>query len=181
MSDIDEPESQLGDWQYVQHMVKTRTYKPIKHFPFVVYFIIGVVGCGALGIWMEVIKSILLAEGATTSGIITAVITFFAGFGISTAFILLMGATGDRAKIYTAFAILFLILFVMSAILLSVFSSRYPQPVLVIGVMCSVTASWLWWFTNSDNPVFLTVLPVDASTGGPTNRPLPGDLSDYDL
>lgn len=171
----------MGDWRYVLHRMKTRTYKPIERFPFVIYFILGVVGCGALGIWIEVLKSILSAEVTNTSGIITAVITFFAGFGISTAVMLLMDSTGARAKVDTAFALVFIGLFIVAATLLSLFSAIHPTPVLVIGFVCSVTASWLWWFTNSDNPIFLTVLPVDAPTGGPTERSLPGDLSDYDL
>lgn len=159
-----------GDWAYLRHELKRRTFEPAAHFPFVVYVVVAVIGYGGLGIWAEIVK------GAEKSNLITAVITFFPALVGSTAYQLILASPNN--KVLTSFAQLMSFILLGCAILLAIFTTSCPIGALWAGILSSTIAIWMWWFTNADDPTFRRSPPPDAATGGNTDRVLTGDTGD---
>jgi hypothetical protein len=146
-----------------------------------VYFFVGVVGFGGLGIWIEWVKYEKSYAGAELSGLITAVLTFFPALVGSTSIQWIFAiTTPDRTdKTIVAFALFSFSLFMMAAILLAVFTECHEATVLSIGILCSAIAAWVWCLSASDDETYKRKPRPDAATGGSTNRDLPGSLHEY--
>lgn len=62
------------------------------------------------------------------------------------------------------------------AALIAIFHEMFPSFSFWAAVAFAVAAIWLWWFTNGDDPTYKSV-PVDAASGGNTDRALKGNTS----
>ncbi|PBB14194.1 hypothetical protein CK231_10780 [Mesorhizobium loti] len=168
-----------NDWAYLWDQIKRRTFEPVKAVPFVIYILLGIVLFGGLGIWTEALKVIISDRPPELAGLLTAVMTFFPTLIGSTAIQLVLASSQN--KILMSFALFILFVFLAVAILLPFFSASHPWTVLTIASIASVCAIWTWWFTNSTDPIYRHRVPIDAPSGGPTNNPLKGNLSGFQV
>lgn len=179
MSDEVRANEIASDWAYLWDQIKMRTREPVKAVPFVVYIFLGIVLFGGLGIWTEILKIIIAAKPPGIAGLLTAVMTFFPTLIGSTAIQLVLASSQN--KILMSFALFILFVFLAVAILLPFFSSSHPRGVLVIASIASICGIWTWWFTNSTDPTYRHKVPIDAPSGGPTDNPLKGNLSGFQV
>ena len=168
-----------SDWAYLWDQIKRRTLEPVKAVPFVIYIFLGIVSFGGLGIWTEVLKIIISDKPPEIAGLLTAVMTFFPTLIGSTAIQLVLASSQN--KIMMSFALFILFVFLAIVILLPFFSSSHPCGVLVIASLASLCGIWTWWFTNSTDPTYRHRVPIDAPAGGPTDSPLKGNLSGFQV
>jgi hypothetical protein len=166
-----------NDWAYLWGEIKKRTLEPVKAVPFVIYIFLGIVLFGGLGIWTELLKILISDKPLDLAGLLTAVMTFFPTLIGSTAIQLVLASFQN--KILQSFALFILFVFLAVAILLPFFSSDHPVAVLTIASIASLCAIWTWWFTNSAEPTFRHMVPIDAPSGGPAANPLKGNLSGF--
>ena len=168
-----------NDWAYLWDQIKKRTLEPVKAVPFVIYIFLGIVLFGGLGIWTEILKIIISDKPTEIAGLLTAVMTFFPTLIGSTAIQLVLASSQN--KILLSFALFILFVFLALAILLPFFSSAHPGAVLTVASIASLCGIWTWWFTNSTDPTFRHQVPIDAPSGGPTDNPLKGNLSGFQV
>ncbi len=64
-----------GSWTMLGAYIRSQIRSPIPHFSFWVYLFVAVLGAGALGFWVEVIR--LLRGDSDTGSVLTAIYTFF--------------------------------------------------------------------------------------------------------
>lgn len=79
-----------------------RLLTPLGHFSFWTYFILAIIGLGAVGVWVEVVRWKLAPE-PETSGIITAIDTYFPAVAAGATLQLVMAS---REKYVRSFSIL---------------------------------------------------------------------------
>jgi hypothetical protein len=173
--------AQTDDWTYLFSELWRRTREPISHVPFVMYFAVGIVAYGALGIWIELIKLGRETAGADLSGLITALLTFFPALIGSTCiqFVLVLAGRDRPDKSLIATALFAQTLSVAVAVLLAVFSSVHPGLVLVLGILSSLAAVWVWWIVTCDDSTFRKQPSIDAAIGGDLAKPLAGDTKEF--
>jgi len=163
-------------WKALWGRIRSMTIDPIEHPPFVFNAILAMSFAG-LGIWTEIIRLILKGESIDLSGLLTAVLTFFPALAGSASIQLVVAATGKKDKSITALGILLMTASSMLAVVLAIFSERYPYAVLIFGALAAFFSVWVWWIANGEDPNF-KVTPVDPEsfTGGDLDRPMSGDL-----
>lgn len=171
-------EREAGDWSYLWSEIKRRTVQPFSSIPFLIYVLVAIIGLGCLGIWVELIKLALQTPGGSRGAVLTALCTFFPALIGSTAFQLILGATGKSDKIFVSIGYLVLILGLGAVILITLFNGLLPSKTFWAAVAFSAGAVWLWWITNGDDPTYKST-PVDAASGGDPNRKLKGNTQGY--
>lgn len=181
MSDLVSAAVEGGGWARLATELRRRTREPISNPPFVFFFIPGVVIFGGLGIWAEVVKIAITESSAGLAGLITAIITFYPALGGSTTIQLVFASFNEKDKTLLSLGVFLLCLFPISALLLSLFSGRYPISVLVLGIILSLSVVWVWWITNCDDVTYKQMSTPDAATGGDPERSLSGDLTDFKI
>ena len=167
-----------SEWRYLLGELGKRTTDPLRSVPFVIYTFIGTLFLGGLGIWTEVVKILLSKPPVELASLLTAISTFFPALVGSAALQLVFAAANKSDKVLIAFAWFAFCIFLAAAVLLSLFSSKFPVPSIIIGTILSIGAVWFWWITNGVDPLYKTISP-DAPTGGPTDRNLSGTLDGY--
>lgn len=168
----------VGDWSYLWTEIKRRTTQPFSDVPFVIYVLVGIVGLGCLGIWVEVVKTFLSPSFVGGDGVLTALATFFPALICSSSLQLILASTGRGDKVLVSIGYFVSFVAVIAAVLISVLNSRMPHYTVWAAVAFSVLAIWLWWFTNGDDPTYKSA-PVDAATGGNPTRALKGDTTGF--
>jgi hypothetical protein len=175
---LQDDEQEVGDWIYLWREIKRRTFQPFSSIPFLIYVVVAIVGLGCLGIWVELIKLALQTPGGSQSAVLTALCTFFPALIGSTAFQLILGATGKSDKIFVSIGYLVLILGLGGVILITLFNWLHPVKTFWAAVLFSASAVWLWWITNGDDPTYKST-SVDAASGGDPNRTLKGNTRGF--
>jgi hypothetical protein len=174
-------EKEKGDWGYLKGELIRRTQEPLKDVPFVIYFITSILLFGGLGIWVELVKLTLSKSQPDYASLITAISTFYPALIASSSLQLILASANKSDKIFISFGLFNLCFFGLSSILLGTFSKQYPVIVMLLAVVFSLLAAWIWWVTNCDDPTFKKIQKIDAATGGDPNRNLTGDYSGYDV
>lgn len=160
--------------------VVERTKKPKGHPSFVIFFVIAVLGFGALGIWIElygyIYPDLMPWPPQPTDALRTAVLTFFPAVA-GTAAMQLVWA--ESSKHFRSAAFLVLVVFLVAALLVS--PSRITnESALIVGVIASLLSLWVWWIANSTQADLLDVVdPEDAVGGQNPEVPLPGSLNEF--
>ncbi len=178
LSLMGEDSVETGDWKYLGGELLRRTIQPVKDVPFVLYVILAIIGLGGLGIWVELVKVLLASGPFDQTGLLIALATFFPALIGSSSLQLILASTGNGNKVLVSFALLICGVAVAVGVLINVFFETYPAAAFRSSIFFALIAVWLWWITNGDDPTYKSA-PVDAPSGGDTDRPLKGDTSGF--
>ncbi len=186
--------AQKDSWaQYtrVGRELTNRTFGPLHHPTFVIYFLLVMLLVGPFSIWVEVFTFFFLGSpapaaaaadpatptaSASLAGLRTALLTFFPAVTATTALQLVWA---ERWKQMRAVAMLF---FVIIAILAACMTPRQigDSSAVAMGLAATVVALWLWWIANANNPDLLGEIdPSDPIGGDTATGPLKGDLKKF--
>ena len=178
MSSVDTDVFQQGDWKYLGSEICRRTWQPFSSVAFVFYAVIAIVVLGCAGIWVEIVKAMLTTEAGSNEGVLTALATFYPALIGSASLQLILSSAGRADKIITSFALLVCILSFASVALVSVFHAQSPDVAMKISIGFAIFAIWLWWIANADDPIYRNA-PIDAASGGSTERTLAGSTDGF--
>jgi hypothetical protein len=64
------------------------------------------------------------------------------------------------------------------ALLIGLLTVIPHERALAMGTLASLASLWIWWIANAKHPDLLDT-NNDAAVGGPTDRPLSGDLAGF--
>lgn len=171
---------QASSWVELARELKKRTFEPVAHASFVIYFVVAVIVIGGVGFWIELYAYLLLATPSTgqadpVSALRTAVITFFPALAGSACLQLVWAENHQKAL--RAFGILFLCLMTVIALAISP-NAVGNRSALVFGFFSSIAALWTWWIANARQKDLLDIDP-DAPLGGNRNADIPGNLDGF--
>lgn len=169
-----------GDWQRLRKHLAARTVEPFKSVPFVFFAFLGPFAFGALGVWVEFVRMLLTEATPDYAALITAVSTYYPALGCSTALQLQLANTNKGDKVLVSFSQFMFSIFLFTAVIIQFFWQSHPVTVLMICAALSLSAIWLWWITNAEDPTYLTT-PTDAATGGDVDRDLRGTLDGFQV
>lgn len=151
----------------------SRSRTPLRHPSFISFFILAVIGFGALGIWIEVYSLILpeliqtpkVPQAMDLSSLRAAVLTFFPAVAGTSAMQLIWG---EKPKHFRSVSVLLLVIPIVVALTTS--SSRVPDWLaLSAGALMSVLSMWVWWIANGTHPDLLDKQIDPKSTLGDNN------------
>lgn len=168
----------INDWKYLGREIWTRTYRPFRNVPFVFYAILAIICLGGLGIWVELVKTEISNNPLNYEGVLTATSTFFPALIGSASLQLILTSTGNSDKVLVSFALLVCFLSFFGVVLISVFYSLHPSWSFNTAILFAAFSVWFWWFTNGEDLTYQSI-PIDAATGGDTNRMLRGNLNEF--
>lgn len=168
-------ESDTNSWPLFFGELVRRTRSPARHVSFVLYFFLGVIVLGGLGIWVELIEYIHHPE--SLAALRTALVVFFPAL-IGTSCMDLLWSDNEK-KYMRAFSVIIVAIFVAT-----IFVERATTSsgiALCISTIASLAALWVWWVANADQP-HLRDVNLDAPVGGeasPAKTRLPGDETGF--
>ncbi|MDP1735392.1 MAG: hypothetical protein Q8L44_13620 [Sulfuritalea sp.] len=156
-------------WAFIYSQLKT----PLPHFSFWAYLLVAVLGAGALGFWVELVR--FWRGDSDTAAVLTAVYTFFPALAAGAT---LQMSLDERDKKYViSFAHLAgAIVFITTLPRTLNFSGMAVS--IVLGVVGTLLATLLWWIANGGNSSFQDFTPT-AAVGGDTSSTPEGDISQY--
>lgn len=165
-----------GHWLALLRELWKRTMRGWRHPSYVIFFLVSIVGIGAIGFWIEVITWWYSQPHGSTTSIRTAMVAFVPAFMASTSMQLIWA---ESQRSLRAFSILMLSLCIVGL----AFCKLLPtSSVLAIwaGVFSSLIAVWTWWIANANQAEFLDGWTPDV-TKGPldVNTELAGDASAF--
>ncbi len=142
---------------------------PIGHISFLTYLLVAIVGAGAVGIWVEIIRA-YLSEKHETENILTAIYTYFPAIAASAALQMLMDAKKEHQQYLRSFCILCIfIVGVLTVPYITGLTKTFWAYVFgLIGILASL---WLRWIANGCNPSFLDIDPNDSLGANPKSDP----------
>lgn len=161
-----ESESFWEHWVSLRDFYFERLRSPIRHPTFIIYFFIAVLGVGGCGVWVS------LWSDVTVIG--ASLYTYFLALTAASAFDLLLSDGHPKYVRATAITVGIIIALLAGCMML------HPKTCwsIVVGILGSLIAALLWWIANAENPK-LSDAPPNPSTGGDTNRPIPGSTEGY--
>jgi hypothetical protein len=177
MGDQEAKAEDLSSWVLLGKELTHRSLSPLSHSSFVFFFVVGVVGLGGIGVWLELetLSRIGSAPQTPLGSLRTALISFFPALAGTSCMQLIWS---DESKKYMKS---FSTAMMMGAATVAVMTARpsvSDTSALWIAGIASIVALWTWWIANAFQNEFLD--PPDAAVGGDAGAAqLPGDLSDY--
>lgn len=176
----DKVKRQNSSWIDLGRELKKRTFEPLSHASFVIYFVVAVIAIGGVGFWIELYAYFLhvtpLSEQTDPlAALRTAVITFFPALAGSACLQLVWAESHQKSL--RAFGVLFLCLMTVIALAISpsVVGDRWA---LILGFISSIASLWTWWIANAKQQDLLDINP-EAPLGGDKDAKLSGDLSGF--
>jgi hypothetical protein len=143
----------------------------------VIFFLIAIVGVGAVGLWIEVYTWWHANPDISTTPIRTAMVAFVPAFMASTSMQLIWAENNLRSLRATSIFLLAI------CILGLIFCKSLPVGnafAIYAGAFSSAIALWTWWIANANQADFLDGWTPDV-TKGPrdVNAKLAGDASKF--
>lgn len=148
---------------------------PLGHVSFWTYFILAIIGLGAVGVWVELFRWMLTAESGT-EGMLTAIYTYFPAVAAGATLQLVMASDDKHVRSFSM-----LLAFVIGATVV-------PHALGLVkvvgsflwGLVGTVFSLGLWWIANGANQDFLDLTPVD-SLGGDSSMEPKGNIGDFNV
>lgn len=154
--------------------LKRRFLTPIGQVSFLTYFIVAIVGFGALGIWVEVARAAASTQ-FEPDGLLTAIYTYFPAIAAGAALQMQMDARKEHLQYLRSFCVLSWFLIFLFAIPFMNGSKAFFWG--IVGVVASLL---LWWVANGVNSSFLDIDPED-SLGASPDADLSGNTDGFNL
>jgi hypothetical protein len=142
--------------------------KPVKRFNFWVYFIVGIIGIGGIGIWASFFK-----QAAALPKTLFAILTFYLATAASSCMAFIF--TETEKKFVRGFSIFSAFLLMVSAVFILIYSSY------VFAVLASFYSLLLWWLSNANNPDLSDIGKPDAPVGGDINQQMNDTKGGYQI
>lgn len=171
--------------------VADRITDPLRHPSFVVYFLLAVLGLGALGVWLEVYILIFpdppiatqagqapVIADSTVKPLRTALITFFTAVAGTSAMQLIWA---EDLKHFRSASVLLLFLFLIVAV--AIFPGRVPNLLTIPAcILMSVLSLLVWCIANAKQADLRDDSDPRAPLGGTDlEAPLSGDTDGWDV
>jgi heme/copper-type cytochrome/quinol oxidase subunit 3 len=156
-----------------------RTREPLNHPSFAIYLLVGVIGFGGLGFWIELYRYLNAPAGQVhLDAARVAIMTLIPALVGSSALQAILAENEQRDL--RAFAVLILVLSLVSAFVIGPVSALSNELALLLGTLAWTGALWFWVVTNAEQPEFQDRISPSAPIGGdnPTAK-LSGDLDQY--
>ena len=175
---VNEEDKGVNSWRMLGAELYKRTTGPAKHATFVIYFIVAIVGVGALGVWVEIVRALLPttengAHVTDLSALRTAIITFSPALAGTASLQIILARSHKSLR---AFSMLAMVVTSALALILGSSTAIGDTLALSIGGAASFFAMWVWWLANAQTTDFLD---IDAPTGGDPSGPVAGSLDGY--
>jgi len=154
--------------------LKRRFWTPIGQVSFLTYFIVAIVGFGALGIWVEMARA-TAAKEFEPDGLLTAIYTYFPAIAAGAALQMQMDARKEHQQYLRSFCVLSWFVIFLFALPFMNGSKTFFWG--IVGIVASLL---LWWVANGINPSFLDIDPKD-SLGASPDGDLSGDTGGFNL
>ncbi|WP_139791112.1 hypothetical protein [Chromobacterium violaceum] len=162
---------------FVIEELKRRFYTPIGQMTFWTFFLVAVIGIGALGLWVECYKAWPFWENKT-DGILTAIYTYFPAIAGGSALQMLMDNRKETQQHMRSFCVLSgAVIFLLT---LPFMSGVSPIWGFIWGLFGIIASLLLWWVANGVNPSFLDIDPSDSLGANPSTPPA-GDAGGFNL
>ena len=153
----------------LREFISERWNTPFGHVSFWVYFLVAIVGAGAVGIWVECVRWLLPSKNES-DGVLTALYTYFPAIAAGSALQMLMDAQKSSEKHIRSFSI-----FCSAVTALLIFPHAFGliniSFAFLLGIFGSAFSLWLWWIANGSNPSFLDIDPSDSLGPDPKSDP----------
>lgn len=159
--------------------LQLRIRRPVAHFSFWVFIVLGVILFGGIAIWVELVKLIPGIGGTPhLESLRTAIDTYFPAIGCAAA--VQLAFAGENKKYVVSFGYLVTVLFAVFAVLM-ILLEKTPSTFWswFFGVLCCVLAIFMWWIANGLERTFQDIVDADAPLGGPVDAPLGGDTTGF--
>lgn len=164
----------MNGWLALFSELGERTRKPFGHATFGLYFLVGVFGFGATGVWYECGR--WLNHHDDGASVLTALLTFFPALVGSTSLQIVIEEERNRRMRAFGYAYAFIFLVLLIAILWL----RILTPVrLGLAGAASLGALWIWWIANADNPALQDEVDDEDALGGKVTKKAAGSLSGF--
>lgn len=152
----------------LQDELSKRWNTPLGHISFLTFLIVAIVGLGALGIWVEIIRAFSVSK-YETDNILTAIYTYFPAIAAGSVLQMLMDAKSEKQQFLRSFCVLSgFVVAVLTVPYINGLKSCWAYLFGIIGIFSSV---WLWWIANGCNPSFLDIDPNDSLGANPKSNP----------
>ena len=155
-----------------------RMATPFGQVTFWVYLLIGIILCGGVPIWVELLRHFAIGATQNTESIRTAINAYYPAIGCAAA-VQLAFASGEKKYLnsFSFFAAFFF--FVFSGLTLFLEKTPVTPSSWVIGIAGCVLAIAMWWIANGLDPTYQDTVDPDAPLGGSPQSPLVGDTTGF--
>jgi hypothetical protein len=155
-----------------------RTIDPLGYPSFAIYLLVGVIGFGGLGFWIELYRFVNASSAqASLDAARIALVTLFPALVGSCA---LQAVLAESERNLRAFAMLVLVLSLVMAFVVGPTSALSNPRALAIGLLAWLASVWFWVVTNAEQREFRDRIEPSAPLGGDDlNATLSGSLDDY--
>ena len=181
-----------NSWLTLADELAARLVEPRYSVSFVMYLFTGVVLLGGIAIWLEIVRYAVEAHGMkkgepwpSLSGVLTAVHTFYPALAWSSTMQLVYGEKNDKwlKAVAIGFGSVTLLMAVFAMALAGVWLAVTSM---VVGVLGTLIAIFLWWIANAPDPNLKDLLPKTVGMGakGGAIEPdtaLPGSTQGFDF
>jgi hypothetical protein len=174
------PELTPNSFVLLGRELRQRIKRPVGHFSFWVFILLGVILFGGIAIWVELVKLIPGIGGTPRiESLRTAIDTYFPAIGCAAA--VQLAFAGESKKYLVSFGYMVTVLFAVFAVLM-ILLERTPATVLswFFSIVCCLLAIFMWWIANGLDRTFQDiVVNMEAPVGGPVEAPLTGDTAGF--
>lgn len=159
--------------------LRLRLVTPCLQVSFWAYLLLGIILCGGVAIWVEVLKYLAHVGGiATSESIRTAINAYFPAIGCAAA--VQLAFASENKKYLLSFSLLIAALFAaFSLVVLFLQKTPVTRLSFTAGIVGSLLAVLTWWIANGLESTYQDTVDPDAAVGGTTQATLPGDTSDF--
>jgi len=153
-----------------------RTRRGVKHPSYVMFFLVAILGVGAVGIWIELYTWLAAKPAISNGSIRTSLVAFVPAFMASTS-MQLIWAESQRSLRATALTLAFVCM--IGWIFCKILPPENDYAIFA-GVFSSLVALWTWWIANANQADIMDGWSPEV-TKGPINLDvkLAGDVSGF--
>lgn len=167
--------SDITPWALLKAELSKRWNTPFIHISFFTVLAVSILGIGALGVWVELIRGVSSSK-YDWSNFLTAIYTYFPSIAAGSVLQMVMDAKSEKQQFLRSFCILCgFIVAVLTVPYINGLKSCWAYFFGFIGILSSV---WLWWIANGCNPSFQDINPNDSLGPDPKSDPA-GDTGGY--
>lgn len=170
---LDKNKKTVSKWNELKIYFSGRTTKPIKHPEFIFYFILVIIGFGAIGVWSSFVggaKDLSFNHSNLINNIASFSVAIIAAGSVE-----LMFTENKHIKNTLSFITLGII--AVSAVFFIVLFNTNNIYLYLLAVPFGIVSLYIWWIANADNANLTKDFFVEQSE---KSNNLSNSLDDYD-
>jgi hypothetical protein len=161
------PESEKDFWKHWKIFgsdILQRLKQPFAHPPFVLYFLVVIVGVGGIGVWIEIYKTFTKRTDESIISVPRSLSTYLLAILATAAADLILSILETKRSMLMLALSSLIAGIVLAVIGLTITTLMWASSCAVLG---TILALLLWLLANADNAkLFESSPPIDAATGG---------------